>query len=115
MGRSYEMWVKIKSHEITPEQKCAVMKAADAIWSFGDWHQAGDTLSAYGENSLRGGETEEEFSDRLAVAIWQVYGNYLEVTVCATYLDDRPYEEHLRGEDSYREWLVKEKKETRAP
>jgi hypothetical protein len=61
------------------------------------------TLTGHGMGSLCGGESEEEFSDRLATAIWKANGAYCEVEVQASYLeDDPPCEDHLRGKNDYK-------------
>jgi hypothetical protein len=59
------------------------------------------TLTGNGIGSFCGGEDEDEFSDRLAKAIWEANGKYCEVEVQALYLEELPYEHHVREEDDY--------------
>ena len=61
-------------------------------------------LRGNGECTLCGGETEDEFTDRLAAAIWKANGKYCEVEVQALCLEEPPYEQHIRDEDDYDEW-----------
>ena len=58
-----------------------------------------------GEGSLCGGETEEEFTGRIAEAIWDALGYYVSVTVTATYLENLPCESHCREEEEYAGYL----------
>ncbi len=59
------------------------------------------TIFTYGEGYLCGGETEEQFVDRLAISVWKANNNYCHVEVEATYLDDLPYETHVRNREDY--------------
>jgi len=102
MSRCYNMGVKIEN--LRPERIEAVKKTASEQWPFEDWFQHDGELSAWGESTLCGGESEEEFSDRLAEAIWKAHGRYCQVTVEATYLEDLPCEEHVRNERHHRKW-----------
>ena len=58
-----------------------------------------------GEGSLCGGETEEEFTGRIAEAIWDALGYYVSVTVTATYLEDLPHETLSMEEEEYAGYL----------
>jgi len=58
-------------------------------------------MQASAEHSLAGGESEEEFTERLAVAIWRANGGFCEVVVSATFLENLPYEIHMLDEDDY--------------
>ena len=62
-----------------------------------------DELSAYGEDRLCGGESEDEFSARVAKAVWTANGKYCRVVVRCTYLEDIPCERYAFEEDSYAE------------
>ena len=70
-------------------------------WDFDDWHENDGQMFGYGEGRLGGGESEEEFADRLARAIWNANGAFCEIEVRATYLDDLPYVDYCRDEDDY--------------
>ena len=45
-------------------------------------------LRASAQDWLAGGESEEQFTERLSVAIWRANGAYCEVSVDATYLEE---------------------------
>lgn len=58
-----------------------------------------------GDSSLCGGESEEEFADRISEAIWEANGGaYCMVHVMATYLENLPCDNHHRGRTKYDEW-----------
>jgi hypothetical protein len=93
------MRVEITGH--CPERANAVRKAATKEWEFNDWTDPDGQLTASAEGQLFGGETEEQFTERLSVAIWQANRAYCNVTVDATYLESLPYETHCLDEDDY--------------
>lgn len=57
------------------------------------------TLS--GDGQLCGGESEDEFAERITKAIWQANGQFCSVEVCATYLEDLPCEQYQLDRDDY--------------
>lgn len=65
------------------------------------------TLTGKGIESLCGGESEEEFTDRLARAVWKANGRCCEVEVQALYLEELPYERHVREEEDYQRLMKK--------
>ena len=65
------------------------------------WRQDDEKCRHPQRHSFAGGETEEEFTERLAVAIWRANGGYCEVIVNATFLENLPYEIHTLDEDDY--------------
>jgi hypothetical protein len=101
MSRWYGMQVRIAGFPSVAIDR--IKEAAEGEWTFEDW--GGDaqtgTLSSYAESQLCGGEDEGEFTERLALAIWQAAGAYCEVTVNATYLEDLPCESYSLDEDDY--------------
>ena len=117
VSRSYEMCLKIKNYETGKAE--AIQKVAEEFWPFEEegsgWEEwesirhsaAGEKaidhyLSSSAQASLCGGESEEKFADKLALAIWQANGgNWCEVEVQATYLDNLPFETHVRDEAAY--------------
>ena len=105
MSRHYEMRVQIVGHR--PENTAAIQEAAAQEWPFVEWFDEDETLTAWAEDNLYGGEREEEFTDRLAVAIWRANGAYCAVTVDATYLEELPFETHCLDEDDYARLLAK--------
>jgi hypothetical protein len=54
---------------------------------------------------------EEEFTERLSVAIWRANGAYCEVTVNATYLENLPYETHCLNEADYARLIDKQQEQ----
>jgi hypothetical protein len=70
----------------------------DELWGFGE--ESG-TLQLSGDSRLCGGESEEEFADRLSVLIWQANQGFCEVEIIATYLENMPYEKHTRSQEFY--------------
>src|SRR3989337_1434316 len=74
------------------------------------------TLFQYGgEGRLCGGEGEDEFAERVALAVWKKLGRYTEVRVTATYLEDLPYESYCMDEADYQRLMVSTPKEEEAP
>lgn len=103
MSRFYEMAVEVSDHD--PAKVAEIQAAAEQEWPLADWWCAGDddaaTMHASGQSSLCGGETEEEFTERLSLAIWRANGGYCRVSVDATYLENLPYETHELDESDY--------------
>ena len=101
MSRYYDMGVEISGHD--PEKEDQIKKAAENEWPF-------DRLVVFGRRrfasirtrtGLCGGESEEQFTERLSVAIWRANGGFCEVVVNATYLEELPYETHTLDQDDY--------------
>jgi hypothetical protein len=67
-------------------------------------------LCASGDSYLCGGESEEDFADRVALGVWQAIGGYCHIKVDATYLDDLPCETHIRDDDDYYHLVKPERK-----
>ncbi len=103
MSRFYEMSVEVSGHD--PAKVPEIQAAAEKEWPFDDWWLSGDEgeaeMRASAQNSLCGGESEEQFTERLSVAIWRANGSYCYVSVDATYLENRPYETHSLDEADY--------------
>ena len=59
------------------------------------------------EGFLYGGEAEDEFADRLAVAIWKANKGYCKLDISAIYLEDNPRNIYSYGEDDYFSSMVK--------
>ena len=101
MSRSYEMLVKVSG--MKPSRKKSVEKACCAECSF-EPESFSEETETKNTSVLRGkayvtlcaGESEEEFTDRLAKAVWTANGKYCEVEVQALYLEELPYEQHVR-------------------
>ena len=105
MSRFYEMSVEVSGHDRA--KVAEIQAAAEQEWPFDDWWFAGDdddaaaTMHVSGQDNLCGGETEEEFTERLSLAIWRANGGYCRVSVDATYLENLPYETHELDEADY--------------
>lgn len=103
MSRFYNMGVVISGFSEDRVQDIKI--AAEGQWPFGDWCEHEGELASSAETSLCGGETAEEFADRLAKAIWTANKAFCFIDVHATYLDDLPYEIHSRDESDYERLL----------
>ena len=101
MSRYYNMAVTITG--AARDRIDAVKQAAETEWTFDDWFLDDDgVLTASADDRLCGGETDDEFAQRLANAIWAANGGYCRVEVNATYLEELPCETHCLDEDDYR-------------
>ena len=103
MSRFYEMSVEVSGY--VPAKAADIQAAAEEEWPFADWWRAGDdeaaTMHASGQSSLCGGETDEEFAERLSLAIWRANGGYCRVSLDATFLENLPYETYELDEADY--------------
>lgn len=106
MSRPYHMGVEISG--FSEDRVQAIKTAAEGEWPFGHWAEHEGQLISSAESSLCGGETEEEFTDRLAKAIWKANKAFCFVDVRATYLDALPCEIHSRDESDYESLLKDE-------
>ena len=83
MSRFYEMSIEVSGHD--PAKVAEIQAAAEQEWPFDNWWFAGDedaaTMHASGQDSLCGGETEEQFTERLSLAIWRANGSYCHVSL----------------------------------
>ncbi len=99
MSRYYGMAVEIRGYK--PARRKAIQEAAAAEWPFIDWEEYEGTLRSDAESQLCGGETEEQFTERLSTAVWRANGDYCEVVVDAIYLEDLPFEIHSLDQSDY--------------
>lgn len=106
------MILKIKAFESSRQK--SIEKACCEEWPFEpeafSVEKNGDNLpvlTARAADRLCGGETEEDFADRIADAVWKANQGYAEVNVIATYLEDLPYEIHERRYQDYMKWKKK--------
>jgi hypothetical protein len=112
MSRCYEMSVEISGHD--PTKVPHIQAAAGSQWPFDDWSLSSEkdqdtaAMHASAQHNLCGGESEEQFTERLSMAIWRANGRYCEVTVDATYLESLPYETHALSETDYARLMLKE-------
>ena len=103
MSRFYQMNVEISGY--APEKAEEIQAAAEAEWPFQEWwcgrEEPGETMRASAQDNLCAGESEEEFTEHLSLAVWRANGGYCSVTVDATYLDNLPYETHTLERSDY--------------
>ena len=99
MSRYYNMFVMVIGAK--PDRLDAIEDAASDQWEFEDWDNFQGTLTCSADGQLCGGETERDFAERLAKAIWTANGGPCEVEVRATYLEDPPQEEYSFDESDY--------------
>jgi hypothetical protein len=104
MSRAYHMSVHISDYDRS--RGTPIQDAAEKEWPFDDWDDDGEALHGYGDGSLAGGESEEEFTERLAKAVWQANGAYCGVAVDATYMESLPYEIHCMDENDYQRLMA---------
>jgi hypothetical protein len=99
MSRFYEMAVTIEKFD--KAKKDAIVAAACEEWEFDDddFSEHDGRLFSVGQSNLCGGESEDEFSKRLAKAIFKANGKPCEVEVRATCLEDLPSDSYTFGED----------------
>lgn len=104
MSLYYGMSITIENYD--PKRAQHIKEAASAEWNWDDWYEVDKKkLSAYGESNLAGGETEEEFAERVYVAVWKANGKYCDVTIEATYLEDLPTTGYYSNREDYRRLL----------
>jgi hypothetical protein len=58
-----------------------------------------------GDITLCGGESEEDFVERVTKEIWRLEGKFIPVSIEMTYMDDLPYERYEMNEDEYEELM----------
>ena len=99
MSRAYNMGIEISGHDT--DKTMAIKDAANGEWEFDDWDQHDGKLIAYADGHLGGGETEEQFAERLTKTAWRANGKFCYVSIVATYLEDFPYEKYSFDEDDF--------------
>ena len=107
MSRYYE--IKIEITGVNESRKEAIQQACSEEWSFDDddW-QCNDglipsvlSMEVTGLGFLCGGETENDFAQRISKTIWEANGTFCPITVNAFNLDELPYEHYEMGKDIY--------------
>ncbi len=99
MSRYYEMMITV--NDPVPDRKDAIEEAARAEWDLGDCYEGDGAITLSGNGRLCGGETEDEFAERIAQAIWQANGQFCAVEVSATDLENAPCEIYQLGKNDY--------------
>jgi len=114
MSRHYEMSVEIIDYN--PEHAWKIMTALEEEWCW-DYKQdptekqPARSIYCGGRGNLCGGESEEEFAQRLAQAVWEANGAFCHVELTATYLEDLPYGVHIPDEEDYERWKSQQEDE----
>jgi hypothetical protein len=98
------MTVQVSGYDLAKVSQ--IQAAAGKEWPFEEWGLSGSVhddpgMQASAQDSLCGGESEEEFVERLSLAIWRANGSYCQVVVDATFLENLPYETHTLDETDY--------------
>ena len=99
MSRYYNMSVAVT--DARPDRFEKIGAAASAEWAFDDWQEHDGVLTASADDRLCGGETEEEFAERLAKTVWAANGGPCQVDVTATCLEELPSESYSLDESDY--------------
>lgn len=88
MSRYYRMDITVQEFDVA--RRDAIKKAAEKEWAFEntDWAGSDMEMSNAANSNLTGGESEEEFANRLAAAIFKTNGGPCKVLITALYLED---------------------------
>lgn len=114
MSIEYDMGISIRDYNSEKEENII------AAWR-NEWHpdaevssallkddDGDDRLTIFPSNGfLIGGESEEEFCERVSKAIWKANGGYCPLEVTCIYLENPPVETHLMNKEVY-ESIMKE-------
>ena len=114
MSRAYEMTVEIKDYKARNLPK--IIRACCEEWDFeaddftNDRHydppsqklRRARKVIATAQGNLCGGEQEQEFAQRLTMAIWKANGGFCLVEVRSVYLEELPYETYMYDEDDFK-------------
>ncbi len=104
MSRYYNMSVTVTGAR--PDRVEGIRASASAEWAFDDWQEHDGVLTASADDRLCGGETEPEFAERLAKAVWAANGGACGVDVTATYLEELPSESYSLDESDYNRMIT---------
>jgi len=104
MSRYYHMRFEIIDFD--PTKRSQIEAVLDEEWYVDIESESStwlpkNTVIAGGESSLYGGETEEQFADRIARLVWIANGGFCLVKIVATYLDNLPCESHTRNRKAF--------------
>lgn len=104
MSQTYNMTLIVCGY--VSEKVEAIRDEVNGEWEFDSW----DKIKRSGEQSqllgsgvgqLCGGETEQEFVDRMAKAIWRANGAFCEIEIQTVHLDDHLHDCHLVDQEDY--------------
>lgn len=103
MSRLYEITVRVSGHH--PFEVENIKDAVEEEWGLEDeWKEGDEHVFFAGQGSLGGGETEAEFSRRVAQAVWDTVNKFCKVEVQCSYIEDPPTEYYSFDEDDYKCW-----------
>lgn len=105
MSRFYEMNVEITGFD--PKQTAEIEEAIGEEWEWEPEDQ-NSVIHATGQSDLCGGESAEEFAERVSKAAWEANGGFCKVNIRATDLENLPSEKHELSEDYYKRIMAKE-------
>jgi hypothetical protein len=104
MSRYYEMSVEITGCDKNKVEE--ISEVLESLWTWDDWEESGlSFIRKTGKDFLCGGMGEEEFAAKLARQVWKTNGAFCEVDVCATFLEELPFERYTFDEDEYEDIL----------
>ena len=102
MSRNYNMNIEVTGYN--PDHAPAITLAMEESWE-GDAVISGPRDSQCiwlnEDGSLCGGQSEDDFAREIATAIMQANQGPCQVHVCATYLDNLPYENYHFDKEDY--------------
>ena len=107
MSRCYCMDIEIKKVETLKSGTItSIINELENIWfseglEIDETEEGKKTIWGGAEGRLCGGEGEEEFSKRVADAVWSIAKKYLPISIKATYLEELPFEEYVFNEKDY--------------
>jgi hypothetical protein len=99
MSRAYRMNITVNDARLDRHQ--SIREMIQTEWKLDDWSVTNGEIYAEGESCLVGGETEEEFADRVTKAIWRANAAYCPVMVMAICLEELPHETHVRDQEDF--------------
>ena len=110
MSRAYNAYIRISNFD--PARKLAIVTAARADWgwSFDGWNDPSfpnqEIIESAEDSYLSGGESEEEFVQRVTHDIWTANGAFCSVQLEMTFLENLPFETYELDEEDYAGWLA---------
>lgn len=105
MSRSYGMALEVTGHDKT--RRYHIIAAGQEVWKWEDDEIVIEARDECDENihffeapgSLCGGESEEEFADRVSAAVMRANGGPCAVLVMAFCYENTPCTSHVRDEE----------------
>ena len=98
MSRYYDMGVEIPGTIPAKRTEIKKRQRTNGLLTIGGL-RAKEIMQASASDWLCGGETEEQFTERLSVAICAPTAVFAKSSVNATYLEEFPYETHTLDQD----------------